>query len=115
MFTLWAYIFERLWAVDRLQRLGISSRRLQNFWITSIGIFKINLCSQITVHEKFSAMTKLKFRSWTEQGVFSASNSTIHDVDDTAMGFRLLRLHGYQVSAGKFSTWLLKSPFFSMF
>lgn len=56
-------------------------------------------------------MTKLKFRSWTEQGVFSASNSTIHDIDDTAMGFRLLRLHGYQVSAGKLAS--QKSFFFN--
>ena len=31
-----------------------------------------------------------------------ARNLEILDIDSTSMGFRLLRLHGHQVSAGKF-------------
>ncbi|KAL0437474.1 UNVERIFIED_CONTAM: Kolavenyl diphosphate synthase TPS5, chloroplastic [Sesamum radiatum] len=58
-------LFERLWAVDRLQRLGIS-------------------------------------RYWTNKGICWARNSEVQDIDDTAMGFRLLRLHGYDVSADVF-------------
>ncbi|KAL0418739.1 UNVERIFIED_CONTAM: Kolavenyl diphosphate synthase TPS5, chloroplastic, partial [Sesamum radiatum] len=58
-------LFERLWAVDRLQRLGIS-------------------------------------RYWTNKGICWARNSEVQDIDDTAMGFRLLRMHGYEVSADVF-------------
>ncbi|KAF5728168.1 ent-kaurene synthase A family protein [Tripterygium wilfordii] len=42
---------------------------------------------------------KLK-RYWTKDGIFCTRNSRVHDVDDTAMGFRLLRLHGYEVHPG---------------
>jgi hypothetical protein len=37
-------------------------------------------------------------RHWTEEGICWARNSHLKDVDDTAMAFRLLRLHGYNVS-----------------
>lgn len=40
------------------------------------------------------------FRYWTDSGICWARNSEVQDIDDTAMGFRLLRLHGYQISAG---------------
>lgn len=45
---------------------------------------------------------KLNCRYWTEKGICWARNSAVQDIDDTAMGFRLLRLHGHKVSAGKF-------------
>ncbi|KAK4441666.1 Kolavenyl diphosphate synthase TPS5, chloroplastic [Sesamum alatum] len=73
-------LFERLWAVDRLQRLGIS-RYFQH---------EIDECIDY-VH-----------RYWTSRGICWARNSEVQDIDDTAMGFRLLRLHGYQVSADVF-------------
>ncbi|RRT71158.1 hypothetical protein B296_00002825 [Ensete ventricosum] len=38
---------------------------------------------------------------WTEDGICWAKNTRVHEVDDTSMGFRLLRLHGYDVSAGE--------------
>jgi len=41
------------------------------------------------------------FRYWTEKGICWARNSEVQDIDDTAMGFRLLRLHGHQVSASE--------------
>ncbi|RZC52585.1 hypothetical protein C5167_021005 [Papaver somniferum] len=37
-------------------------------------------------------------RYWTEFGVCWARNSKVADMDDTAMGFRILRLHGRDVS-----------------
>ena len=37
-------------------------------------------------------------RHWTEKGICWARNSEVQDVDDTSMAFRLLRLHGYNVS-----------------
>lgn len=40
-------------------------------------------------------------RYWTDYGIGWASNSTVQDVDDTSMGFRLLRLHGFNVSEGE--------------
>ncbi|KAI3473001.1 hypothetical protein Pfo_030084 [Paulownia fortunei] len=68
-------IFARLWAVDRLQRLGIS-----RFFESEIA----DCLSYI-------------YRFWTEKGVFSGRDSEFCDIDDTSMGFRLLRLHGYDV------------------
>ncbi|KAL2544635.1 Ent-copalyl diphosphate synthase [Forsythia ovata] len=66
-----ADLFPRLWAVDRLQRLGISR------------FFE----SQITDLLHY---------------VYSARYSRFCDIDDTSMGFRLLRLHGFSVNPDVF-------------
>ncbi|KAK3018356.1 hypothetical protein RJ639_004768 [Escallonia herrerae] len=79
----WVYpvdLFEHIWVVDRLQRLGISRY---------FGP-EIKQCIDYV------------YRYWSEEGICWARNSTVHDIDDTAMGFRLLRLHGYEVSADVF-------------
>ncbi|KAK4435739.1 Peregrinol diphosphate synthase TPS1, chloroplastic [Sesamum alatum] len=68
-------IFARLWAVDRLQRLGIS-----RFFQSEIK----DCLSHI-------------YRCWSEKGLFSGRDSEFCDINDTSMGFRLLRLHGYDV------------------
>ncbi|XP_012473916.1 ent-copalyl diphosphate synthase 1 isoform X1 [Gossypium raimondii] len=73
-------LFEHIWAIDRLQRLGIS--RYFNP--------EIKQCLDYT------------YRYWTEEGICWARNTRVQDIDDTAMGFRLLRLHGYEVSADVF-------------
>ncbi|KAK3019598.1 hypothetical protein RJ639_005017 [Escallonia herrerae] len=73
-------LFEHIWVVDRLQRLGISRY---------FGP-EIKQCIDYV------------YRYWSEEGICWARNSTVHDIDDTAMGFRLLRLHGYEVSADVF-------------
>ncbi|PIN03008.1 Copal-8-ol diphosphate hydratase [Handroanthus impetiginosus] len=69
-------MFTRAWAVDRLQRLGIS-----RFFDQEIRKCLDHIYSY-----------------WTEKGVFSARESEFVDVDDTAMCFRILRLYGYNVS-----------------
>ncbi|CAA3019396.1 Copal-8-ol diphosphate hydratase, partial [Olea europaea subsp. europaea] len=76
-----ADLFPRLWAVDRLQRLGISR------------FFE----SQIT------DILSYVYRFWTDEGIFSARYSGFCDIDDTSMGFRLLRLHGFSVNAHVFA------------
>ncbi|XP_042468485.1 (-)-kolavenyl diphosphate synthase TPS28, chloroplastic-like [Zingiber officinale] len=69
-------LFEHLWVVDRLQRLGIAR------------YFKPEIKDCLDyVH-----------RYWTEDGICWAKDSRVFDIDDTSMGFRLLRLHGYPVS-----------------
>ncbi|OMP05060.1 hypothetical protein COLO4_09082 [Corchorus olitorius] len=73
-------MFEHIWSVDRLQRLGIS-RYFQP---------EIKECLDYI------------YRYWTEDGICWARNTRVHDIDDTAMGFRILRLHGYEVSADVF-------------
>ncbi|KAL6990471.1 Gly-Xaa carboxypeptidase [Sarracenia purpurea var. burkii] len=73
-------LFEHMWAVDRLERLGIS-RYFKS---------EIKQCLDYV------------YRYWTEEGICWARNSRVHDIDDTAMGFRLLRLHGHPVSADVF-------------
>ncbi|PAN11748.1 hypothetical protein PAHAL_2G213000 [Panicum hallii] len=68
-------VYERLWAVDRLTRLGISRH------FTS----EIEYCLDYI------------YRNWTPDGLAHTKNCPVKDIDDTAMGFRLLRLHGYHV------------------
>ncbi|KAJ4822265.1 hypothetical protein Tsubulata_006365 [Turnera subulata] len=70
-------IFEQIWAVDRLQRLGISR------------YFQPEIEERVSyIHSCWSST----------EGLGWAKNSRVHDLDDTAMGFRQLRLHGYDVS-----------------
>ncbi|PWZ28857.1 Ent-copalyl diphosphate synthase 2 [Zea mays] len=69
-------MFERLWVVDRLERLGISR------------FFK----SEIEDYLDYV------YRHWSEEGLAFTKGCRVKDIDDTAMGFRLLRLHGYHVS-----------------
>ncbi|KAJ6336010.1 hypothetical protein OIU78_012582 [Salix suchowensis] len=83
-------LFEHIWAVDRLQRLGIS-RYFES---------QINECVNY-IH-----------RYWTEDGICWARNSEVHDIDDTAMGFRILRLNGHRVSADVFKHFEKGGEFF---
>ncbi|KAL1552550.1 Gly-Xaa carboxypeptidase [Salvia divinorum] len=68
-------IFARLWAVDRLQRLGIS-----HFF-----------------HQEIKWLLDHVKSVWAETGVFSGRYSQFCDIDDTSMGVRLLKMHGYNV------------------
>ncbi|KAK4492527.1 hypothetical protein RD792_003338, partial [Penstemon davidsonii] len=83
-------LFEHVWAVDRLQRLGIS-RYFQA---------EIKECIDYV------------YRNWTKKGICWARNSEVQDIDDTSMGFRLLRLHGYDVSADVFKYFEKDGEFF---
>ncbi|KAK3121517.1 hypothetical protein QOZ80_8BG0655080 [Eleusine coracana subsp. coracana] len=68
-------VYERLWAVDRLIRLGLSR----------------HFTSEISDCLEYIS------RHWTPDGLAHTKNCPVKDIDDTAMGFRLLRLHGYHV------------------
>nr|PNR33483.1 hypothetical protein PHYPA_025427 [Physcomitrium patens] len=68
-------LFERLWIVDCQQRLRIS-RYFER---------EVRQCLQYVI------------QYWKDCGIGRASNSTVQDVDDTAMAFRLLRTHGFDV------------------
>ncbi|KAL0391003.1 UNVERIFIED_CONTAM: Kolavenyl diphosphate synthase TPS5, chloroplastic [Sesamum calycinum] len=68
-------LFEHLWVVDRLQRLGISR------------YFQPEIDEYIDYVSRY----------WTSRGICCQRNSEVQDIDDTAMGFRLLRLHGYEM------------------
>ncbi|MCO5601744.1 hypothetical protein L7F22_055869 [Adiantum nelumboides] len=73
-------LFEHLWMVDRLERLGVSR------------YFK----------KEIKECLDYAFKYWTPKGIAWARDSNVFDADDTAMGFRLLRLHGYPVSPDVF-------------
>ncbi|XP_052623499.1 ent-copalyl diphosphate synthase 1 [Lactuca sativa] len=73
-------LFEHIWVVDRLQRLGISR------YFDS----EIKDCVDYI------------YRYWTKDGICWAKNSNVQDIDDTAMGFRVLRMHGYKVTTDVF-------------
>ncbi|CAM0942797.1 unnamed protein product [Alopecurus aequalis] len=70
-------LFEQLWLVDRLTWLGIST-----YFTSEIKEF-------------------LEY-VYSDKGLFCTSDVPFSDIDDTAMGFRLLRLHGYHVSPRAF-------------
>ncbi|KAL4558767.1 hypothetical protein LXL04_036969 [Taraxacum kok-saghyz] len=73
-------LFEHIWVVDRLQRLGISR------YFDS----EIEDCIDYI------------YRYWTKDGICWAKNSNVQDIDDTAMAFRVLRMHGYKVTPDVF-------------
>ncbi|KAJ4702652.1 Copalyl diphosphate synthase [Melia azedarach] len=83
-------MFEQLWAVDRLQRLGVSR------------YFRLE------IKERMDYI----YRYWSEEGIYAARNSPFSDIDDTSMGFRLLRLHGYDVSPDVFQQFEEGDEFF---
>ncbi|KAI4349509.1 hypothetical protein L6164_010091 [Bauhinia variegata] len=83
-------LFEHVWVVDRLQRLGISRYFEQE------------------IKECMNYVSKY----WTDKGICWARNSEVQDIDDTAMGFRLLRLHGHQVSSSVFHHFEKNGEFF---
>ncbi|XP_057830563.2 bifunctional levopimaradiene synthase, chloroplastic isoform X1 [Cryptomeria japonica] len=70
-------LHERLLAVDTVERLGIGR------------YFK----------EEIKHALDYVYRFWSNGGIGRGRNDTIVNVNDTAMGFRILRLHGYDVSA----------------
>ncbi|CAA3003240.1 ent-copalyl diphosphate synthase [Olea europaea subsp. europaea] len=83
-------LFEKLRATDRLQQLGVS-RYLES---------EIEDCLHYVS------------RYWTNKGIFCARNSKFQEIDDTARGFRLLRLRGYDVSADIFQQFKNGEEFF---
>nr|WCR39981.1 terpene synthase class II ent-copalyl diphosphate synthase [Tectona grandis] len=83
-------LYARLWAVDRLQRLGISR------------FFESEIKDCLSYVDRW----------WTEKGIFSTRGSGFADVDDTSMGFRLLRLHGYDKDPNVFKNYKKDGKFF---
>ncbi|CAL4968683.1 unnamed protein product [Urochloa decumbens] len=73
-------LYERLWVVDRLERLGISSY----------------------FRSEIESCLDYAYRHSSEEGLGFTRDCAVRDIDDTAMGFRLLRLHGYRVSPDVF-------------
>ncbi|CAN6232114.1 unnamed protein product [Urochloa humidicola] len=83
-------IFEPLWVVDRLERLGIS-----RYFKSEIKEYLDYVYSQ-----------------WTQEGLPATKGFPLKDIDDTAMGFRLLRLCGYHVSPCVFNHFEKDGEFF---
>ncbi|XP_050910981.1 ent-copalyl diphosphate synthase, chloroplastic [Lathyrus oleraceus] len=83
-------LFEHVWAVDRLERLGVSR------------YFKQEIKDSVNYLSRY----------WTEKGICWARNSEVQDIDDTAMGFRVLRLHGHYVSPKVFKHFEKDGEFF---
>nr|UPQ49788.1 ent-isopimara 8,15 diene synthase [Vittaria appalachiana] len=83
-------LFERMWMVDRLERLGISRH----------------------FHEEIHNVLQYVYRNWTKDGLAWAKESNVFDVDDTAMGFLLLRNHGFIVSPDVFKQFRSGNEFF---
>nr|ALJ30096.1 copalyl pyrophosphate synthase 2 [Stevia rebaudiana]QYL01192.1 terpene synthase 2 [Stevia rebaudiana] len=69
-------LFEQIWMVDRLQRLGIDRY----------------------FRSEIKECTDYIYRYWDEQGLGFSRYCNLRDIDDTCMGFRILRTHGYPVS-----------------
>nr|BAJ39816.1 ent-kaurene synthase [Liochlaena subulata] len=73
-------LFEHMWTVDRLQRLGIDR------------YFEKEIKDSLDYVYKY----------YKSVGIGWARGSVVQDLDDTAMGFRLLRQNGYDVNEDVF-------------
>ncbi|KAM7503068.1 hypothetical protein LguiB_001972 [Lonicera macranthoides] len=74
-------MFARMWAIDKLQRLGIS-----RYFVPQID----HLVSYVS-------------RYWDpKRGAYSTSNTPFEDIGDTALCFMTLRLHGHDISPDAF-------------
>lgn len=83
-------LFEHMWIVDRLQRLGIAHH----------------------FQKEIKECLDYVYKYWSPFGIAWAKESVVTDVDDTAMGFRLLRQHGYDVSPDVFLPFRRDDEFF---
>nr|QWV53997.1 copalyl diphosphate synthase-like 1 [Chamaecyparis formosensis] len=75
-------LFERLWAVDTCQRLGIDRH------------FK----------DEIKETLDYVYSYWNDRGIGWARENAVGDIDDTVMALRLLRLSGYNVSSDALKT-----------
>nr|XP_043638186.1 (-)-kolavenyl diphosphate synthase TPS28, chloroplastic-like [Erigeron canadensis] len=73
-------LFEHIWTIDRLQRLGVA-----RYFRSEIKDCAAHI-----------------YRHWNDQGIGYSRHVDVPDLDDTSMGFRVLRLNGYQVSPDAF-------------
>nr|UZM18090.1 ent-labda-8,13E-dienyl diphosphate synthase [Gymnaconitum gymnandrum] len=73
-------LYERVWVVDRLERLGIS-----RYFKAEIKEFLDHV-----------------YGHWTPNGIGWARGSDELDIDDTSMALRILRLHGYEIDANAY-------------
>ncbi|KAJ9543441.1 hypothetical protein OSB04_023148 [Centaurea solstitialis] len=99
-------LFEHIWVVDRLQRLGISRYFKSEVegcieYIYRVEVYHIYGLDMHTFYEHV-LKNIWNFRYWTKDGICWARNTNVQDIDDTAMAFRLLRMHGYEVSPDVF-------------
>ena len=102
--------FERLWVVDQLERLGISRYFKHEIMDCLDYVYKLvclpyfyNFCRLIydargLVFMTFSISIS---RQWTNNAIGWSSDANVIELDSTTMAFRLLRLHGYDVSPGE--------------
>ncbi|EFJ19706.1 hypothetical protein SELMODRAFT_418910 [Selaginella moellendorffii] len=86
-------LFESLWVVDTIERLGID----------------------VFFRDEIKAVLNYVYSSWTNEGIGWGSTCLVKDIDDTAMAFRILRMHGYNVSSDAFNQFWLPGDKFCCF
>lgn len=113
-------LLQRLSIVDNVQRLGIE-RHFQNeiraalqYVYRSVLIIGLKLLIMFwrgLIHIK--TINYLASSFWSEKGIGCGRDSVDTDLNTTALGFRILRLHGYTVFPG--IQLLLICPSFNLF
>ncbi|KAI3962954.1 hypothetical protein MKW92_043001 [Papaver armeniacum] len=83
-------LFDRIFSVDRLERLGISR------------YFRSEIEECLNYVNRY----------WNANGVSWASNIRVYDIDNTAVAFRLLRMYGHDVSPDVFRNFEKDGEFF---
>ncbi|XP_024528123.1 bifunctional diterpene synthase, chloroplastic [Selaginella moellendorffii] len=86
-------LFESLWVVDTIERLGID----------------------VFFRDEIKAVLDYVYSFWTNEGIGWGSTCLVNDIDDTAMAFRILRMHGYNVSPDAFNQFWLPGDKFCCF
>jgi hypothetical protein len=92
-----------VWRHSRNQNLDVHNEILVKLAAVSLLSSEYYQKHDLTGHDYLNLNVFAgRHRYWTDFGIGWASNSIVQDVDDTAMGFRLLRLHGFDVSEGTY-------------
>ncbi|XP_024526103.1 bifunctional diterpene synthase, chloroplastic-like isoform X1 [Selaginella moellendorffii] len=86
-------LFESLRVVDTIERLGID----------------------LFFRDEIKAVLDYLYSFWTNEGIGWESTCIVNDIEDTAMAFRILRMHGYSVSPDAFNQFWLPVDKFSCF
>ncbi|XP_024532022.1 bifunctional diterpene synthase, chloroplastic-like [Selaginella moellendorffii] len=86
-------LFESSRVVDTIERLGID----------------------LFFRDEIKAVLDNLYSFWTNEGIGWGSTCIVNDIEDTAMAFRILRMHGYSVSPDAFNQFWLPGDKFCCF
>lgn len=98
-------LLQHLWMVDNVERLGIDGHFQTEIEVALDYVYRsvptaFKLFVYVLRTNAQSNQNNFGRRYWTEKGIGCGRESAFTDLNTTALGFRIFRLHGYTVSSG---------------